>query len=671
MNESRKIRFTKEKFFCKIYVLNSYFYSFAVNDMDLATCITISFTLGTCLNEVVTFEECTGQGQSPEVKLGISIRQPKPPTPKETLSLNNHLQSNSETKHPIENDRTPTRFLEDQASSSVIFNEILSLVLTKSSYRVISYISFEQHIKSFSEIDNLLQAIVDQTNTYMQTKSFPPYYRQLPGESHLVQERKDQWIQVQLQELSYELHLVMRNFELIKERFLEITGQMPTFSDDLYEQEQPTNMVAPIILTISTLLKRSVTSSIFKFLFGAEDNSEAINVLKQNVATLMANDELHEKHLKYILKSQQINVGEIKINRDLLRQVKKELAQINFTFNEITFNTQMLFSLASFQVLASQLRHRVSIIRDALFGLQMNLDILYHHCSVMVDNKLTPEMISPKNLYDILQDVQNEIRDHPQLSLLEELYQDTIYKFYKTLRFEVTMEQKLMLGVLQVPLIEKNKQFQLFKIYNLPIPLPEANLQVQYNLTFKYLAITTGAQYIAFPQEEEIMGCQLTGGAFCELNTALFPTIGLKSYEFALYQKDHEWIIEACRVKTTPFISDQAVSLEPNYWVVITQKLIVLHINCLQHTSYKKVQHPIDIIHLEDGCEATFTTLVLPGHSPLIKEDNYLARTHSVTFKLQYTEIQDFQLLKQIFPCQLSSKELEQIGNSIPEPKVV
>ena len=31
----------------------------------------------------------------------------------------------------------------------------------------------------------------------------------------------------------------------------------------------------------------------------------------------------------------------------------------------------------------------------------------------MVDNKLTPEMISPKNLYDILQDVQNEIRDHP------------------------------------------------------------------------------------------------------------------------------------------------------------------------------------------------------------------------------------------------------------------
>ena len=95
----------------------------------------------------------------------------------------------------------------------------------------------------------------------------------------------------------------------------------------------------------------------------------------------------------------------------------------------------------------------------------------------------------------------------------------------------------------------------------------------------------------------------------------------------------------------------------------------MLHINCLQHTSYKKVKHPIYIIHLEDGCEPTSATLVLPGHSCLIKEDNYLARTHSVQFKLQYTEIQDFQLLKQIFPGQLTPKELEKIGNSIQEPQ--
>ena len=79
--------------------------------MDWATCITTLLALGTYLNGVVTLEECTGQGQSPEVKLGISIKKPEPPTSNEVLSLNNHLQSNSETKHPMENDEYPPNFL--------------------------------------------------------------------------------------------------------------------------------------------------------------------------------------------------------------------------------------------------------------------------------------------------------------------------------------------------------------------------------------------------------------------------------------------------------------------------------------------------------------------------------------------------------------------------------
>ena len=130
------------------------------------------------------------------------------------------------------------------------------------------------------------------------------------------------------------------------------------------------------------------------------------------------------------------------------------------------------------------------------------------------------------------------------------------------------------------------------------------------------------------------MGCQLTFGAFCELNTALFPTLGLTSCEFALYKKDHKQILDSCRVKTTPFIADQALSLEPNFWVVITHNPIVLHVNCLQQTSYYKVKFPIDIIRLDDGCEGVSAILVLPGHSHLIKEDNYLTRTHSVHFNL-------------------------------------
>ena len=80
-------------------------------------------------------------------------------------------------------------------------------------------------------------------------------------------------------------------------------------------------------------------------------------------------------YLKDILKSQQLNAGKIKINWDLLCQMTKDLAQVNVTLGEITFNTNILFTLAKFQVSISQLRHRVNVIRDAIFGFQVNLDI--------------------------------------------------------------------------------------------------------------------------------------------------------------------------------------------------------------------------------------------------------------------------------------------------------
>ena len=70
-----------------------------------------------------------------------------------------------------------------------------------------------------------------------------------------------------------------------------------------------------------------------------------------------------------------------------------------------------------------------------------------------------------------------------------------------------------------------------------------------------------------------------------------------------------------------------------------------------------------------DGCEATSSTLVLPGHSHLVKEDNSILNSHSVQFTLQYTKVQDFDLIKQIIPQKLSPEQLKAIGDSIPEPQ--
>ena len=342
--------------------------------------------------------------EGPSVKVDVLVQNPENPEVelREPLSLNNHLHPKSESKRPTK--EVLLMLLEKQTVSSVVFNEIESLVLTKSNFRVISYINFKPHLATFAEIRALLLRTLNKTNSFMQLKSFPPYYRSLTGSMKMIQNSKNQAISLQLQDLYYEINLVMKNFDMIKEHFFQITWHTlpslkPTHPIPVPNSEE----------SIHDRSKRSIVSSIFKFIFGGEDNSESINILKQNVAMLMANDDLQEKCLNEILKAQQLNAGEIKINRDLLRQMTKDLAQINVTLEKITFHTNILFTLAKFQVSISQLRHRVNVIRDAIFGLQMNLDILYHHFSAMVNNKLSPEMISPRNLLKILSNIQDDI----------------------------------------------------------------------------------------------------------------------------------------------------------------------------------------------------------------------------------------------------------------------
>ena len=113
-----------------------------------------------------------------------------------------------------------------------------------------------------------------------------------------------------------------------------------------------------------------------------------MEVLKKNVEKLFQNDQLQERQLQELLKSQKLNTDEIQINRNLLRRLAGDLAQLNATLNDVSFGVTILFTMANFQVSINQVKHWLTIIRDALFRLQISLDILYNQYSALVSKKL-------------------------------------------------------------------------------------------------------------------------------------------------------------------------------------------------------------------------------------------------------------------------------------------
>ena len=56
---------------------------------------------------------------------------------------------------------------------------------------------------------------------------------------------------------------------------------------------------------------------------------------------------------------------------------------------------------------------------------------------------------------------------------------------------------------------------------------------------------------MAYPTEDEILACSITRDGFCELNTAILPTVNLQTCETALYQKNLEQTSKLCKIETS------------------------------------------------------------------------------------------------------------------------
>ena len=127
-----------------------------------------------------------------------------------------------------------------------------------------------------------------------------------------------------------------------------------------------------------------------------------------------------------------------------------------------------------------------------------------------------------------------------------------------------------LLCILHVPLVDRSKTFQVFKIHNLPLPLPPLNKQMRHKLDHQYLAISTDRLYVTFPTVEEIFSCRMNIGSFCEINNAIYPTSAINLCEYALFMEQPTLVRKLCKIDLVNFTRDQAFSLDSQFWVILT-----------------------------------------------------------------------------------------------------
>ena len=109
------------------------------------------------------------------------------------------------------------------------------------------------------------------------------------------------------------------------------------------------NLQNGLIESENTRMKRSVVGSIFKWLFGGGDNSaETTKQLKNNIEILKQNQDLQQDQIKQLLKMNQLTAVETSKNRKLLKDLTKDMIQINYTVAQLEYQSQQLYASVNF-----------------------------------------------------------------------------------------------------------------------------------------------------------------------------------------------------------------------------------------------------------------------------------------------------------------------------------
>ena len=521
------------------------------------------------------------------VKMKITVSTSRNNKTMETrhLDLNRHLTGteciiSSEVISRIKNNMKYT----------VLFERLNQIVLSKSSYKITSFIDFSPYADMFVELKAYIQKLKINLNKQVgKAGKYPTYYR----ESGHIQNDIDRKRQVEIEKMLQDA--------IIEINYLQVTlAKIESTYNKIVNPDKIENLNDTPSVNKNQRTKRSVVGSIFKWLFcGGDNGAEVTQQLKNNIAILKLNQNLQQDQIKQLLKMNQLTAVETTRNQKLLKDLTKDMIQINFTVAQLEYQSQQLHASVNFLNFMMSARHKIAVIRDSTFAIQQNLNHLYIYLNTLSTHKLIPEMLTPYDLLALLKTVVRDLRSHPKLKLPVEPTKNEIYQYYQIMSASAVIYDEMLLCILHIPLVDRSKTFQVFKIHNLPLPLPPLNKQMRHKLDHQYLAISTDKLYVTFPIVEEIFSCRMSIGSFCEINNVIYPTSTINSCEYALFMEQQTLVRKLCKVDLVNFTRDQAFSLDSQFWAILTVQTTTMQVSCLTKTYYVKLQHPLDIIFLE------------------------------------------------------------------------
>ena len=388
----------------------------------------------------------------------------------------------------------------------------------------------------------------------------------------------------------------------------------------------------------------------------------SLRAIKNNIRTLQLQNKLQEDQILELSHYLNITYAHVSTNRYAITNLQVQLAQLNRT---------LIATLED----AKFIKYTVAVITDVriilakltlgVISLQQNVNAIYEYLRVLSSKQVNPLIIPPDALRGVLAHIKDDMKRNPRLQLPEDPNVN-IWNYYPIMKITPIVMDDFLLIILTIPLTDQSLEMNLYKVYNLPALHPELKVEFTYELEGEYLAITKNKLYAALPTAREIRICKGTGGYLCLMNQALYPVERIEWCIYALFTHNEEKKKEYCSINTHRRDANKAQSLERYLWAVTAFERGKMQIRCLTDTHVIDIKPPLTIIYVGDGCEAYSNNLFIPAKSELTSTDSSLVRhNYFQKFNEEYQDITRYSLIEDLGIVQLTPKEIAKIPDRL------
>ena len=520
----------------------------------------------------------------------------------------------------------------------VLFEKLSQMHLTRSKYVITSFLKFEQYYTGFNHLENFSSRLLSEISKLSETEM--PYFIRRYNEKE---------------------NTLLDLFKAHKEEAVQLTRMLENYKlkfDKLLDHMSSKHS--------TRRSKQSVIHSIFNFLFGSEDNSETIQQIKSNLEILEQNEQnLGDELMRQLELIDKSNI-QITQNRAVINTLNRELIQLNNSLNSVSEGLKELEFSKNFILAMLQVRNHLDMMRDGIENLKEDLTKIQEYMMSLTTHKVSPNLIPPTDLRNILNDISKKLITNPKLSLPIHENAD-IWSYYQFLKIDAFVHSNMLIVVLVLPLIDKELEFDLYRAHSLPLLHPELKKVFTYEIDSPYIAIRSDNNYFTLPHSNDVMKCQISAGNFCNLNTALYPTESTMKCIYHLLANNDEKIKKYCTISISKYTQDTAINLEGNTWALAVLEPIKLHVTCLTYSYQIDVKTSFKLVELENSCQAYSPNIILPsGNQMSEKRENSLIKQRFFNYDEGYISIPNFFLMQTFNITKLSSEQIDKLSNDLP-----